>query len=317
LLLFKYTSHHVILHTIIFFVGTYPFKNSLIKAKLKQKLTAGKTYCATIYTNTDSLGSNAFTNALSMYFDNGQLDTMYTIHHDSSGYYPFVSPQVQCGFKIYQTIDWSKVQGSFVANGTEEYINIGNFLPDDSVQFDYYNIWGWQDTGQNIVIDDVSLIPIDIKNWLHDTFCAIGDSVWVGLHPLDYSDGKWYNANMQYIKTGQGFWYKPTQEVTKFIQEIDVCGAMVYDTLSVYAYPLSNAQIINDKGQLQIYPNPTTEIFIVEKVYGIKVQLINMLGEVVMEQEVLNGKAVFEVAHLPKGLYYVKGERQVGKIVME
>jgi hypothetical protein len=193
---------------------------------LRQKIIAGKTYCATIYTNSDSLLTSASTNGLSMYFDNGQLDTVYTIHKDSSGYYPFVQPQVQCNFIIKQTTNWQKVQGSFVANGTEEYITIGNFLSDSAISREINNIMGWADTAQNIVIDDVSLIPIDIKNWLHDTNCTLGDSVWVGLDPFDYTDGKWFTAQGQYIKTGQGFWYTPTQAVTQFVQSIDVCGAI-------------------------------------------------------------------------------------------
>jgi Secretion system C-terminal sorting domain len=68
---------------------------------------------------------------------------------------------------------------------------------------------------------------------------------------------------------------------------------------------------------IKIYPNPAKEIFAVVKVLGTKVQLVNMYGQIVQEQVVVNNSAVFNVANLPRGVYFVKGERQVCKVVLE
>jgi hypothetical protein len=218
---------------------TYIFK-SIIKSKLTQKLTAGKTYCATMYVTADEHLDRYYTNGMSMYFDNGQLDTMLTIHKDSSATFSSVTPQVQCSFIINDTLNWMKIQGTFVVNGSEEYITIMNPIPDSMLQ-KQTPIPG--DTmclpSQYVLLDDVSLIPIDLNNWLHDTFCAVGDSVWVGLDWRDYTDGVWYSSNGEMIDTTNGFWYKPTAPVTQFIQGVEVCGIMKYDTMNLYAYPLS------------------------------------------------------------------------------
>jgi hypothetical protein len=217
-----------------------------IRSKLNQKLIAGKLYCGTVWVVAQKRQTYYNTNGIGMYFDNGQLDTVITKLHDSSGIYGrYCQAQVISYQVISDSANWTKVQGSFIANGTEECVTIGNWLTDTTQTKVLNGPAAWQLPGQffsEYLIDDASVIPIDIHDWLHDTFCAIGDSVWVGLHPLDYGDGIWYNYPMQSIPipivTGQGFWFKPTQAVTKFIQAIDVCGAMVYDTLSVYAYPL-------------------------------------------------------------------------------
>jgi hypothetical protein len=285
----------------------------VMRASLKQKLIAGKKYCAKIYVNAPP--TNGYqTNGVGLYFDNGQLDSVVT-KGDSSGNYYWVHPQAQCPFIINDTVNWVPFSNSFTANGTESYITIGNFLHDSLLLKETVLPYVWPES--DIMLDDVSLIAVDINNWLMDVYGTIGDSVKIGLPKDEVPDAKWYDINMNYLGEGSELKVKGTQSITQYIQAIDVCDRIAYDTMTVYAYPLSNEQMINDKGQLQIYPNPTTEIFIVEKVYGIKVQLINMLGEVVMEQEVVNAKAVFEVAHLPKGMYYVKGERQVGKVVVE
>jgi hypothetical protein len=142
--------------------------------------------------------------------------------------------------------------------------------------------------------------------------------VWVGLDWRDYSDGVWYASNMEMIDTTNGFWYTPTAPITQFIHGVEVCGVMQYDTLNVYAYPLSidNGKLIIENG-IKIYPNPAKEIFVVEKVLGNKVQLVNMYRQIVQEQKAVNNSAVFNVANLPRGVYFVKGERQLGKLVLE
>ncbi len=221
-------------------------ERSVIRCKLNTKLLAGKQYCATIYVNAWDYDNNFWTNGIGLYFDNGQLDTMITIHHDSSGYFPGAVPQVQCNFLINDTANWMKVQGSFIANGTEEYLTITNFQT-DSNNWAVPNGYNTMSNGQAISIDNVSLIPIDINNWLPSiTYSAFGaDSTWVGLNKFDYADGKWYTGNMQYITTGPGFWLYGTniENGKQYIHEIDICGVMKYDTTTIQIAPLSNVQL--------------------------------------------------------------------------
>ena len=288
-------------------------ERSVIRSKLNSKLIAGKQYCATIYVNAWDYDNNYWTNGIGLYFDNGQLDTMITIHHDSSGYFPGAVPQVQCNFLINDTANWMKVQGSFIANGTEEYVTITNFQKDS-------NTWavpnGFQvnGNGQDISIDNVSLIPIDINNWLPSiTYSAFGaDSTWVGLNKFDYADGKWYTGNMQYITTGPGFWLYGTniENGKQYIHEIDVCGVMKYDTTTIQIAPLSNVQLSMNNLQLKVWPNPATNSINITCVSFLinqeKLQILDITGKQLLHIIPTKNEMVIDISHLAKGVYFVK-----------
>jgi hypothetical protein len=295
-------------------------ERSVIRSKLNSKLIAGKQYCATIYVNAWEYFGTYWTNGLGLYFDNGQLDTMITIHHDSSGYFPGAVPQVQCNFLINDTANWMKVQGSFIANGTEEYVTITNFQKDS-------NTWavpnGFQvnGNGQDISIDNVSLIPIDIQNWLQPIYYnPAQDSVWVGLDKFDYADGKWYNANMQYITTGPGFWvYPPYEGGKKFIHEIDLCGVMRYDTTEMILAPLSNQQLSINNAQLKVFPNPASNILTisVNNLGNQPVVITNTFGQIVYYKNLQQPTTNIDISQWASGVYVVRYAGVVKKLVVQ
>jgi hypothetical protein len=241
---------------------------------------------------------------------------------DSSGAYgKYATPQVIAMYQIDDSAHWQKVQGSFIANGTEEYITIANWLSDSATTKIINSIPPIAAPVTEILLEDVSVVPIDITTWLHDTTCALGDSVWVGLHPLDYADGKWYTANMQYLQTSQGFWYKPTQAVTKFIQSIDVCGALKYDTMTVYAYPLSNVQFAMNPNrvQLKVFPNPATNVVTIS-VYNLMNQpviITNTSGQIVLEQNLQHPTITIGISQWQSGVYIVRYAGEVKKLVVQ
>jgi Secretion system C-terminal sorting domain len=282
---------------------------SITRAKLNKKLIAGQQYCATIYASAEERPGYYFTNGLNLYFDNGQLDTIYYKHHDSSATYRFVSSQVSCNYLLNDTTNWMKVQNTFIANGTETYITIGNFRDDDSL-IKQPNGWGPNLLkGQEILIDNVSLIPIDLSNWLQDVYVAAGDSVWVGLDWRDYSDGIWYTSTMQPIDTMPGFWYKPELPVTTFIQGVDICGVMKYDTMQVYIAPSSiNTEAKNKL--LRIFPNPAKDVVYLEKLSAVSIEddavFYNCVGQVVAKQRMTMGKNTIDISALPRGLYFIR-----------
>jgi hypothetical protein len=287
-----------------------------IRTKLKSKLIAGKQYCGTIWVANQVRTTYYNTNGMGMYFDNGKLDTVITALHDSSGIYGrYCNAQVISYQVISDSANWTKVQGSFTANGTEEYVTIGNWLTDTTQTKLLNGPAAGQLPGQffsEYIIDDASVIPLDIHHWLHDTMCTIGYSVWVGLDWRDYSEGKWYTANMQYIQTGQGFWYKPTQAVTSFIQSIDVCGALKYDTMTVYAYPLSNVQFAMNPNrvQLKVWPNPATNCINIACLSLLnnqeKLQILDITGKQLLHIIPTKNEMVIDISHLAKGVYFVK-----------
>jgi Secretion system C-terminal sorting domain len=302
------------------FGWNYSNMRAPIRTKLKRMLKAGKQYCATIWVSAQARTTYYNTNGMGMYFDNGQLDTVITKLHDSSGIYGrYSTAQVMPNIIVTSDSTWTKIQGSFTANGTESYLTIGNWLTDVTVTKVLNGPVAGQLPGQffsDYLIDDASVIPIDITTWLHDTTCVLGDSVWVGLDWRDYADGKWYNATMQYIKTGQGFWYKPTQAVTKFIQEIEVCGLLKYDTLTVYAYPLSVSSPPFKRWVLEVYPNPSNDVINIDvsnALVGQKIFVQDVTGKEVL-QAIAKEKNVISLQGYASGIYIVKVGNQTRKV---
>jgi hypothetical protein len=296
---------------------------TIVQNKLKSKLVAGKTYCVTCYVRASHRIEYIQTNGLQFYFDNGQIDTVYTIHKDSSGIYPQYTAQVSVPFVISDTTQWVKVQGTFVANGSETYMTMGNFRSDSATTV---LVPPWINGGlagtcrcQDILVDDVSVISTDLKNWLQDVYVTVGDSVWVGLDKYDMPDAVWYRDKIDPFPfhVGPGFWYKPDTSVSTFIQGVDVCGVMVYDTLKIYTVPLSMEELGIKPNALRVYPNPAKDFITVEQIIGESVTLVNIMGQVLQTQAVKNNKAQFNVANLPRGLYTVKGGLQINKVLLE
>jgi hypothetical protein len=300
-----------------------PPTRSVMRNKLKQKLKQGSQYCATLYVVADELSANVYyTNGLAMYFDNGQLDTVYTKHKDSLGVYTFVQPQVQCPFVINDTANWMKLQGTFIANGAEEYITIGNFLEDSALLTSPVppksipSNFRWQ----QVLIDDVSLIPTDISNWLPNAYATAGDdSVWVGLDKFDYPDGKWFTATGTYITTGPGFWQKPVEAGAKFIQEIDICGVKKYDTLEVVVTPLGIPTL--NKYGISLVPNPNKGSFIITTAsFNNEVMVSDITGKLLYKNKFKSKEFALDLKG-PSGIYFVQVRNELGefrqKVLME
>jgi hypothetical protein len=89
---------------------------SIGSTRLKQQLMQGTKYCAKAYLSPFER-EDYFADGFGLYFDNGMLDTI--VVKDSSGIYPFVQAQVMCDSIIADTLNWTRVAGTFIAKGDE------------------------------------------------------------------------------------------------------------------------------------------------------------------------------------------------------
>jgi len=316
------TGNGVIVFNILWYTSNW-YKRSIARTKLKSKLLAGKTYCAKMYVNPCDKYYNYFADAFQMYFDNGMLDTIVAI--DSVGPYTFVNPQVSnpVGNIINDTLNWTVISGTFVANGTEEFLTIGNFKS-DAASTKVFNPASYvpPDTiyASAMLVDDVFVIPLDAANWLHDTTCILGDSVYVGLPEYEYPDGMWYDINMNFIKKASGFKVKPTQWATKYIMQIDLCGTIRSDTLTVWAAP-DEVSDVNAKRDIEVFPNPAKNVIEIKCMMttagSTKVEMYNAVGELVKSIPLSSRRIKIDVSDLPKGVYFLKCEGIIKKVVID
>ena len=293
---------------------------SIIRGKLKSKLIQGQTYCAKMFVNPAERFARYTQDGIAMYFDNGQLDTI--VAKDSSGVYPFVQPQVSNpqGNIITDTVGWTMVSGTFVANGTEEFITIGNFKTDantDTAVILPTSNW----LGSELLIDDVSLYPINASNWLYDASGTLGDSTLIGLPNYEVPDGQWFTYNMQPLGSGSQIKVKNTQAITQYIQAVDVCNSVIYDTMTVYAYPLSNVQLAMNPNrvQLKVWPNPATNVFTisVNNLSNQPVYISNTSGQIIFQQTMQQPTTNIDISKWSSGVYFVRYAGVVKKLVVQ
>ncbi len=127
-----------------------------ISGTLNESLNPGKVYCGSVYVSlTDTSGSAcndygiALTNTLPM-GNWGQLLDQITpqIANNSS-----TNP-------LTDKINWTQIKGSFIADGSEQYVTLGNFKSkanSDTVKFNFNTIYP---SSSYYYLDDVSLIEL-------------------------------------------------------------------------------------------------------------------------------------------------------------
>jgi gliding motility-associated-like protein len=228
------------------YAGLFMFQNTTfidrdyIQNKLNHKLVAGKTYCLKYYINLHSSSEYAI-DQIGAYFDDG------TVSSPPWGICN-VTPQIitPAGVFYNDTLNWTLVSGTYTANGTEQYLTIGNFKSNaltDTLQFN--------PNAPRIIaeynIDDVSLIATDVLAWAHnDTTICTGDSLMLGRMPEIGLDCTWLDTLGHVLGNKANLWVKPSV-TQKYIVQQDNC-ITTYDTVTITVKPkLRNLVVSSDK----------------------------------------------------------------------
>jgi N-acetylneuraminic acid mutarotase len=85
--------------------------------------------------------------------------------------------------------------------------------------------------------------------------------------------------------------------------------------------PCTDVESLAKNDILSVYPNPNTGAFTIEASHNIKIYVINMLGEIIEEKNISEGKTNIEMNHACKGVYFIKmregSEINVTKIIIQ
>jgi hypothetical protein len=227
-----------------------PQLREFIQGILENKLTMNNNYCVKAYFNLSDFSKYSI-NSLGFILDDGQVNCL-PVH------LPNITPQVfHTSYQLSDTSNWMRIEGVFTANGTEEYISIGNFFPDSLSSPFLFNPSG--SIAAYYYIDDVSVIntnlPADAGN---DTLIHPGDSVFIGRQPeigLD-EDCIWF-VNGQPIDTIAGMWVKPDSSTT-YVLEQTICGNVSWDTVTVTVDTMVGINKHSKLRKFDLYPNPNT-----------------------------------------------------------
>ena len=292
-----------------------PGLRTYAQVPLKQTLQNGKTYTVTFYTSRCA-GSKYGIDRIGAYLDNGTISTTW------GNLVAGVTPQIENPRYniITDTVNWTKIQGCFIATGIESYLTLGNFYPDsliDTLTLSYNASYGLTGTS-SYFFDDVSVI--EGNSSIHagnDTTINKGDTIWLG-KALEGFPIEWYDMQGNLLANSSELQVHPST-TTSYVVKMDLCGFVSYDTVQVKVGDVGIEPLTINNLALSIYPNPAGQSIVVSCKSLVKtIEVFNVVGQLMVRQAHHDGTAAIplsigeglgvrlDVSSLPSGIYFIK-----------
>ncbi len=304
----------VMMYNDLSFSGAYATQRNYLQGRLAGPLTTGRSYCVTFYVCIE-LNAGYAINHIGAYLDDGMIDTTQNCGYPQTTHLP----QVYAHNVISDSIHWTKIEGSFVANGTEKYITIGNFF--DTAHTTAIHLAFSMDPYAFYLVDDVSVVESDIPayagGWMYKTK---KDSLFIGRNEI-VPDCMWYRNGVLIDTVHAGFWVMDTVN-TMYVVKQSICGNVKYDTAWVN---IANAGVnsVGNESVYRIYPNPASKEIMIQapnNTSTVGMVVHDMSGRVMMRRDIafVNGAYRLPI-DLNSGMYMVElvsedGVRSVQKL---
>ncbi|MBK6985659.1 MAG: T9SS type A sorting domain-containing protein [Bacteroidetes bacterium] len=210
---------------------------------------------------------------------------------------------------INDTLNWIEVSGIIQANGTEQFLTIGNFNDDNSTDTLSVNYSSYP--GAYYYIDDVSLTNIITPQWQYrDTTIYLADSVLIG-PAITGLNVDWFDMSNAFIKNAPGIYVKPI--VTTPYKATETFNSVVYNHTVTVTVLLPSKVDEYDKLQksVTIFPNPNNgnvSLQFAELTKGnVDVTISDVTGKIVYQNklQVTNALKNFDI-DVKSGIYFVK-----------
>jgi hypothetical protein len=293
----------------MYFDESYPNEPSprnYLQNKLSHTLIAGKQYCVTFYAASEQISGYAV-NHIGAYFDNGSIDTTQNCGLPQTTHIP----QVQTLNVINDTLNWTKIEGSFTATGTEKYITIGNFY--DKAHTNAIYVQNTINIGSHTpfapyLIDDVSVVESATPAYAGgDKWIAKGDSVFIGRNEI-VPDCMWYRNGVLIDTVRAGFWVKDTVPATYVVKQ-SICGNVLYDSMHIHIAKVGVGSVGNES-IFKVYPNPATREITIQTMNNVSsatLAVYDLSGRVMLMRKVgfVNGEMHVPL-DLPGGVYVLE-----------
>ena len=307
----------------------FPQKRDYLQGHLSVSLIAGQSYCVSFYTILEK-GSMWAINHMGAYLDDGTIDTTHDYGLPQTQY----TPQVFSTTIINDTLTWVKVTGSFIANGTERLITIGNFSDYSHTLF--APAYGRDTTGTYrgasyswYLVDDISVIRSDAHpNAGPNHSIPVGgvDSVIIGDTLDTYLPVYWYVNGVKIDSNKASIKVKP-DTTTTYVIGLSLCGgggeATVYDTVTVYVGSLVTSPSPLVMMKPLIYPNPVDNQITIAQAIGTILTISDLPGREVLRTNLNSNTEQVDLSALLPGVYIVHvsnpatGEKVVKRVVKE
>jgi hypothetical protein len=283
----------------LFYDKTLPSPDSLnereyLNGRLLKQLVSGKTYCVSFWINMTEASGYAH-NKIGAYLDDGSINTLAL---DKTGEITSVTPQLYATSVIADTANWTKIEGSFIATGNENHISIGNFSPNSAISKVVTNYWFLYKQYSYYLIDDVSIIPVDLAaDAGKDSHAELGKKVQIGRVGDTTAQGldcKWYKKGVlidsgAIISVNAG---SSVGAVDTYVVVQTICGLVKTDTVTVKTVPLDLTPTLSKGEGVSVWPNPsngsltiTPHAVILTKEGSLHAKVYDMLGRFIFNEQ--------------------------------
>lgn len=305
----------------------YNLSRGYPRNRLKSQLESGKTYCVKYYINVTNNSTHA-TDGFAAYLSDNSLDTINYCTLPLT----YISPQIQnpVGNFITDTLLWTAFSGTFVANGSEKYLLLGNFKSNPATNTIFINPTFLPSNYTDIYLDDVSVIEIDLPAYAGpDKYMVAGDSFYIGR----VSDVEIDESCIWYLMTSPttslaidsiaGLWVKPASTSTYIVRQQIWCSSVKWDTVIVFldAVGLQDLKWYSD--HINLFPNPTSDNLTISvsmtnpDIQGFS--LVNNLGQTIREGKLvlIDKSFILQTSDLDPGIYQVKFKTSAGTVTKQ
>ncbi len=205
---------------------------------------------------------------------------------------------------LNDTLNWTEIIGIYKANGTEQFIIIGNFRDSLNTKVDTIDINGFA-WATYYMIDDVSVEPICTPFWSYrDTTVAIGDSVLIG-PAITGLNINWYDATGTFITNAPGIYVKPNSP-TFYAATEDFCGSTITYTINVGVNSVGLVTLSGVEAP-SILPNPTNNLLTISSQNDFnKIELLSITGQILLSESVRAKSHQLQLQNFAEGIYFVK-----------
>jgi len=251
-----------------------------LQGHLYQLLIPDTSYCVTFFVCL-ALGSGYAINNIGAFLDNGAIDATQTCGKPQ----PSHIPQIIEHNVIYDSINWTKIEGSFTAMGTEKFITLGDFAA--YAQTNAVRLGAASEVIGFYLVDDVSVVKSSTPAYAGGLkYKTKYDSVFIGRNEI-LPDCEWYRNGVLIDTMRAGFWVKDTVNTTYVVKQ-DFCGNVKYDTALIVVTNLDVSSVGNEY-TFKIFPNPASKEITIQTVNDRSTKILaiyDMSGRIVVRQEV-------------------------------
>ena len=328
------TGNNYFLSTLYFKPSTPQTLRGYSRNRLKQKLQSNKTYCVKIHyniTNQCTYGVDGF----GAYFGDITLDTITLCEKPIT----YLTPQVQNPTNniLSDTLNWALLTGTFVANGTEKYMLLGNFKSDAATNSVMINPANLPIIATDILYDDVSVIDIDLPAYAGpDVWGAPTTTIYLGRERDVGIDEAcmWYKLpnTTTAIDTAAGITATIGVTTDTYVVRQEICGNVKWDTVTVNISGVgfgnsSNVSSSAVENCIRLYPNPVNTILNIQllvaepdsyrAVEATTLKILNTLGQTLREEDVIfkDNALLIQTSDLKNGIYFLNlSNKKLGSI---